>query len=885
MKTLYIIDGTGYLFRSYHAIRGMTDGKGQSTNALYGFIRSLQKLRKDFSPEHLIVVFDGPGNSDSRKKIYADYKANRGDTPEDLLPQLGWAREYCVKANIPSLTTSGYEADDAMGSIAKWAEGEGAKVFICSSDKDLCQLVDDQVHILNTYKDNLVLDPSLVESTFGVPPSRIVDLLALAGDASDNVPGVSGIGMKTAAKFLNEFGSLDSLLEAPDKVPGKKKQEALTNEAEMARLSRELVTLDTSTPFEKDPEFFTLKEPEIDPLKEFYQLYNFKTLVKELNGVDRKEEPSQGNYHLVDDESSLSKLAETLSQAKLICFDTETTHINAIKAELVGVGFAISEGEAWYVPVNGNLGLDKVVHAIRPLFENEKLSFFGHNVKYDLHVLQNYSIHVRNISFDTILASYILNSHNHRHSLDHLCMEYFDKQKIPTKSLLGTGKKAVTMDQVPIPQVSEYCCEDVDYTFRLHGLLEPQIRERKLERLFYEMELPLLRVLAKMERRGVYLDVPVLEKFSAKLSIIISDLEKVIYDLAGEEFNINSPKQLGEILFGKLGIPPTKKKDTGPSTDASVLESLKERYPIAEHLLSYRHLKKLQSTYADTLPLEVYEKTGRIHCSFQQFVAATGRLSCNDPNLQNIPVRTPEGQEIRAAFRPERSGWSFLAADYSQIELRLLAHMSGDPNLIDAFKHGKDIHTHTASLVFGVSEDEVTKEQRYQSKAVNFGIIYGQQAFGLSRELGISMKEASEFIRKYFERYPSVAKYMENCREKARKTGRAVTLTGRERLIPDMESKNPAIRGAAERLAINTPLQGTAADLIKIAMLRVEELLKRENKLGYLILQVHDELIFEVPDFELLDFEPLVRESMEKVFKLKVPLLVDINVGKNWKEC
>lgn len=888
MEKLYVVDGTGYLFRSYFAIRQMTNSQGQSTNGLYGFIRSIQKLRQDFLPRYLVLVFDAPNNKKTRLEIYPDYKANRSPPPEDLYPQIKWAQDFCMLSGIPVLSIPNVEADDTMGSIAKWAEKNDTEVFLCSSDKDLCQLVSDKIVILNTYKNNLILTSKDVEETFGIPPSLFIDYLSITGDASDNIPGMQGFGPKTAATLLQKFGSLDDLLSNPEKVSGKKKQKTLKEQAELARISKRLVTLNTSLDIPKTPSFFKLKEGDPLALKNFYKSNDFHSLVKEMekhSTENDKENREQISYQLVDNEKSLNELIVSLKAAKEVCFDTETTHIHPFKAQLVGLGFCIEERKACYVPTNGKLGLDVVLKALKPIFESPHIHFYGHNVKYDLHILNRYKIKVHSLCFDTILASYLLNSHDHRHSLDHLAIKYFGKTKISIKSLIGSGKKEISMEQVPIDDVKNYCCEDVDYTYRLKGILEKELEERKLSHLMLNIELPLLLVLQKMEKKGIFICTKVLKKMSEEFTGYIATLEKEILNLAGEPFNINSPKQLSAILFDKLKIPPSKKKNTGYSTSADVLESLEQKYPIARKILAYRSLEKLRSTYIDSLPNEVLPLTGRIHCSFKQSVAATGRLSCKNPNLQNIPVRTKEGRKIRESFLPENSSWSFLSADYSQIELRLLAHLSDDPKLLSAFQNGEDIHTFTASLIFSLPQNQISKQMRYQAKAVNFGIIYGQQAFGLSKELGISLKEASQFIDLYFQRYRHVRDYMEYCKEKTRKTGKATTITGRERLIPDINSKNRAIRSAAERLAINTPLQGTAADLIKLAMLRADKTIKDEKKLGYMILQIHDELIFEVPDFELLDFAPLIENAMENVFSLKVPLIVNIGIGKNWKDC
>ena len=884
MKKLYVIDASGYLYRSYHAIQNLTNAKGESTNALFGFIRSIQKLFKDFDPDHIVAVFDGPRGSEKRKELYADYKANRKAMPDDLRYQIGWAQDFCDLMGVPKLVIPGVEADDTMGSIAKWASRQGSEVYLCTSDKDLCQLVNDKVFILNTHKNNLVMGASEVKETFGVLPEQIIDYLAIMGDSSDNVPGIPGFGAKTAAKLLNEVGPLEYILDHPEELKGKK-QETIRSSKKIARISKELVTIDTAVDFPTDHAFFSLEMPQYDKLKSFYTENSFNTLARELeqnhNGAKKKE----SNYTLIDDEKSLNQLIEMLQTQHEICFDTETTHIHPLKAELVGIGFCVKEGTSWYIPTNGQLSQELVLEKVTPLFENNQIGFYAHNLKYDLHILKNYDISVQNICFDTILASYILEPHNRQHSLDALCLDHFGKIKIPITDLIGKGKNQITIKEVPIEKVCTYCCEDVDYTFRLKQKFAPELKKRKLESLLFDLELPLLKVLMRLERKGIYIDVSILEVLGITVHSDLERLEKEIQEIAGEPFNLKSPKQLGEILFNKMGITPPKKTATGFSTSAEVLEILQNAHPIAEKMLEFRSLEKLRSSYIETLPKEINPSTHRIHPTFNQSVAATGRLSCQDPNLQQIPIRTLLGREIRRAFRPEKEGWSFLSADYSQIELRLLAHFSDDPTLISAFENKEDIHTHTAATVLNIPLEQVTKDQRRQAKAVNFGILYGQQAWGLSRELGISVEEASSFIKTYFQRYQRVKDFIEFCKEQVRQKGKASTIIGRERPIPEIHSKNPQIRAAAERLAVNTPLQGTAADLIKKAMIVIDEKLSHGQHLGYMVLQIHDELVFEIPDFEILSIEQIVINEMEGVYRLKVPLTVDVSIGKNWKEC
>ncbi len=883
MKKIFIIDASGYLYSSYFAIRNMTNSQGESTNALYGFIRGVLKLIKDFEVTDLVAVFDGPQNAKKREEIYPEYKAHRSETPKDLPYQIDWARDFCALMGIPSLNLPEVEADDTMGTVASWAAKEGATAYICTTDKDMCQIVNDHIFLLNTRKENLIIDAAQVEEIHGVPPSQIIDLLAMTGDASDNIPGLPGIGPKTAVAFLKQFGSLDNLLLHTDQVAGEKKQAAVRDNADKALLSRRLVTLDLAVPIPTTTDFYQLQKPNLNELRSFYTKMNFNSLIKELEShlPSSPTAPQQEEqYVLVDDEQSLDALVTRLRGSREICFRTTT----AEERQLVGLCFAIEPQTAWYIPTNGQLGLDYVVSTLKPLFEDPQLSFYGYDTKEDFHAIDQYGISLATISFDVLLASYLLNSHHRQHSLESLLLQYFSKTKKSIEEICGKGKNLTSLSYIPPENLCHYCCEEVDFICQLKTILNAEIEQRKLSDLLHTIEIPLIKVLAEMERHGIFVDIPTLDRLSIYLRAQLERLQQEIYGLAGEEFNVNSPKQLSHILQDKLHIPLPKKTATGFSTNADILEDLKEQYPIAHLLLEYRSLEKLRSTYVDSLPNDINPTTHRIHCTFNQSVAATGRLSCQHPNLQNIPVRTEEGKKIREAFRPEKENWSYLSADYSQIELRLLAHFSDDPNLIAAFKKNEDIHSHTASTIFGVSIDNVTKEMRHQAKAVNFGIIYGQQAFGLAKELHIDVKEAAKFIEMYFERYPSIKGFIETRKEMARTTGKAVTLTGRERLIPEINSKNVQLRNLAERLAVNSPLQGTAADIIKLAMLKIDELIRNVSQ-GYMILQIHDELIFELPDNEIEFFKPLVKKAMEGVVELKVPLIVDINLGKNWKEC
>ena len=881
MNKIFIVDAVNFLFRSYYAISPMTNAKGQSTNALFGFIRSIYKLIADFSPDYFIAVFDGPDNKKSRTAIYSQYKSHREGMPEDLVPQLEKALEFCEIAGIPYLSLPGVEADDTIGSIAKWMEKKGVQVYICSSDKDLCQLVTDHVFVISPQKDNLLIDKKKVKEIYGVHPEQIVDYLAMTGDASDNIPGLEGFGPKTASALLETFGTLENILNNPEKLSGKKKQTVLDGR-EVALMSQQLATLHTNLPFPHEEKFFHLKTPDLETVKAFYQEMHFHSLLKELAPQVSKTEC---HYLLINEEKELEELLLRLMQEKQICLDTETTDVRPMRASLVGIGLATEAGKAWYIPLNANLDRAKTLALLKPLLENPHIGFIGHNIKYDLHVLLNEGISLKNICFDTMLASYLISPHTQRHNLDDLCLEKFGKVKIPITDLIGKGAKQITMQEVALDKITAYCCEDVDYTLRLKILFEKQLDQLELCPLFQQVELPLIPILTHMERSGIFVDVKKLAAMSTELKEKLHKLEHTIYHLAEEKFNLNSPKQLSSILFEKMKIKPPKKTLTGFSTAADVLETLKEESPIIQEILTYRTLEKLRSTYVDALSEQINPHTHRIHCTFNQSVAATGRLSCQDPNLQNIPVHGEEGKKIRTAFKPQKAHHCFVAADYSQIELRLLAHLSEDPALLKAFRAGEDIHTYTASLVFDVPLKEVTSQMRSRAKAVNFGIVYGQQAFGLSQQLGISLKEAEEFIKTYFDRYKKVKDFLHFCKESVHKTGRAVTLTGRQRPIPDIHSNNAMIRAAAERLAINTPLQGTAADLIKMAMIQVDAHLRKHPSQGEMILQIHDELLFETPEDQADKLSTPVKKIMETIFDLQVPLIVDISIGKNWGEC
>ncbi len=897
MEKLFIIDASQYLYRAYFAIHQMTNESGQSTNALFGFIRSVLKLIKDFQPTHMIAVFDGPNNSLPRRTIYPAYKAHRSEMPKDLVDQIKLAMQFCDCMGIAHLCVPEVEADDALGSIALWAAQQQALVYMCTCDKDAAQLVSESIFMLNTYKDNQISGIEQIQQQFGVLPHQMIDFLALTGDSSDNVPGVSGFGPKTAASLLQQFGTLEQILGRIEEVPGKKKQEILQQERNNAILSRHLVTIKTDVDFPHNTNFFQLKSTNFSDLRQLYSQMNFNTLLREIshdkfNAKDEFNNDSSNaltqlntSYHLIDDEEGLEKLVSQLQKHAEICLSTLADDEHPIKGTLAGIGFGVKVGEGWYVPLNGKLGAELVSRILSPLFSNNAISFYGHDVKSDYHALARHNITLANIGFDTLIASYLLNAHRRKHSLDELSLETFGKVKIVLQDLLGKGKKQRKLIEMPPDEVYEYCCEDIDYTMRIKELLKAQLAQRKMEELFYQIELPLILVLARMEERGIFVDLNYLEEISTHLQHALVIISENIYQMAGEKFNLNSPQQLSYILFDKLNIPHPKSGSGSFSTSADILEMLEHHYPIAQQMLQYRSLEKLRSTYVDALPKEVDSRTQRIHCQFNQSGTATGRLACHNPNLQNIPIRSEIGRQIRQAFVPQKNGWSYLAADYSQIELRLLAHLSEDTALMQAFKLNEDIHAFTAAQIFGVSVSEVSREQRMQAKTVNFGIMYGQQAFGLSQELGIDVRTANIFIERYFQRYGKVKEYIEWQKSAAHTTGKVRTTYGRERLLPELANKNKTIRAASERLAVNSPIQGTQADLIKLAMVAIDKELQQNNWQAYMILQIHDELIFEAPDEEINDLAKLVRTIMQGVMVLKVPLVVDIHIGKNWKEC
>lgn len=879
-KRLFLIDGNSFCYRAYYAIRSLTNSKGRPTNAIYGFVTMLNKIVKENQPDMLAVAFDLKGPTFRHKK-FEEYKIHRKPMPDDLASQIPYIKELVRAYNIPIYEFEGYEADDVLATLAKRAEEKDIETFIVTGDKDALQLVDSHIKVYSTHKDGLVYDSKTVKDAFGVGPERITDIMALMGDTTDNIPGVPGIGEKTAIELIGQFGSLENLLKNVEKVKGESRKKTLKDNEKMAVLSKELAVLDIDVPIRVDFEDLKLKEPDQERLLELYKELEFKSLLKDV--------APRGNlgstYELVDDEKKLKKLIDELKKAGEFAFDTETTNEDPMLAELVGMSFSWKIGEAHYVPANKFFDAGFILEKLKHVFEDEDIKKIGQNIKYEYIILANYGIKLKGIIFDTMVASYLVNPSKLNHNLEDIALEYLNHRLTTSiEELIGKGKHAITMDKVDVDKVCQYCCEDSDVTLRLKEILEKEISKKDLDELFYKVEIPLIEVLATMEMNGVCIDKDYLSELSKELDKKLNKLTKKIYDLAGEEFNINSPKQLSVILFEKMKLPVVKKTKTGFSTDEDVLTKLATKNPLPKALLEYRELSKLRSTYVDALPNIINPKTNKVHTSFNQTVTQTGRLSSSEPNLQNIPIKTEEGKRIRKAFIPSDKERNLVSADYSQIELRVLAHFSGDKHLIQAFKDGRDIHAFTASLVFGIEEKAVTAQMRAMAKTVNFGIIYGMSPYGLSQSLGIEVDKAKEFIDAYFERYPDVKSYLEGLIEDARSNGFVITILGRRRYIPEINNQDIRLRQFAERTAINAPIQGSAADIIKVAMIAIQEDLVKKNLDSKMILQVHDELVFDVPRKEMKEVCAIIKDRMENVISLKVPVEAHIEVGKNWLE-
>ena len=889
---LVLVDGSSYLYRAFHAMPSLTNSKSEPTGAAYGIVNMLRRLLADYDLSCVVVVFDAKGKT-FRDDLYPEYKANRPPMPDELRRQLDPIRSLVRALGIPLLEVPGVEADDVIGTLAEQATAEGVDVTVSTGDKDLAQLVNDSVTMVNTM-DGGVLDPDGVEAKFGIRPDRMVDYLTLVGDAVDNVPGVPKVGPKTAVKWLKAYGSLDEVIAHADDIGGKV-GENLRAFLEQLPLSRELVTIKCDVPLDVRVGDLQREPPDKQALRELYSHLEFKTWLAEiLSGEESAGATLEAaaNYETVLECARLDTWIEQLQSADLFAFDTETTSLDYMTAELVGVSFATETGEAAYVPCGHSydgapeqLARDEVLSALKPLLEAEAHAKVGQNLKYDMSVLARHGVELRGVRFDTMLESYVLDSTATRHDMDSLALKYLSHRTIHFEDIAGKGAKQLTFDQIPLDQAGPYAAEDADVTLRLHGALWPRLQaESSLRTLFESIEMPLVGVLSRMERNGVLVDRDKLHRQSAELAKRMDQIAGEAYAAAGEEFNLGSPKQIQGILFDKLELPVLEKTPKGqPSTAESVLQELAHDYPLPKLILEHRALSKLKSTYADALPACINPRTGRVHTSYHQAVASTGRLSSSDPNLQNIPIRTPEGRRIRQAFvAPD--GFQLVAADYSQIELRIMAHLSGDRGLRDAFACGADIHRATAAEVFGVAPDGVNDEQRRSAKAINFGLIYGMSAFGLGRQLGIPRGEAQAYVDRYFDRYPGAKTFMDETRELARDRGYVETVFGRRLYLPEIKSRNPARRQYAERTAINAPMQGTAADIIKCAMLTLHEWLQTSGVDARMIMQVHDELVFEVADDAVADTTTVVVQQMESAAELDVPLKVDVGVGRNWDE-
>ena len=883
--SVYLVDGSGYLFRAYHAIRYLSTSKGVPTNAVLGVTKMLNKMLKERKPKLVAVIWD-PGGKNFRHEIFPDYKANRPPAPEDLKVQIPLVMEAVDALALPTIRRDGFEADDVIATMAGRAVDDGFDVVVVSSDKDLMQLVGPSVVMWDPMQ-NVTYDEDAVEKKWGVRPEQLGDLLGLMGDSSDNIPGVYGVGKKTAARLLKQYHSLDGVLDAAPSMKKSKLRERLMEQADKARLSRRLVELRKDVELGIHPGELLVREPDMEILDEFFSRMEFSSLRREL--VGRQIDTSR--YTTVRDKKNLEKVVRRIEDTKKVALDLETTSIHPMQASIVGISLCPKQAEAYYIPVahkgpdvGEQLEISEVLNMLWPVISDPKISVYGQNIKYDAVVLENrHGLRLENIACDSMLASYVLDPGRTSHGLDSLSADFLGHDPIAYSQVAGSGKQQVCFDQVAVDDATRYSGEDADLTLRLCELLLPRVLDAGLENLLFEMELPVQQVLIDMELAGIMVDKQVLSKLSDECQMLMERSESRAYALAGREFNLNSPAQLRVVLFDELDLPVIKKTKSGPSTDQTVLEELSSMHELPAEILSYRTLAKLKSTYLDVLPGMILADTGRIHSSFNQAVTATGRLSSSDPNLQNIPIRTEMGKRVREAFvAPD--GFVLLSADYSQVELRILAHMSGDENLLQAFSDGDDVHARTASKIFSVPIAQVTKEMRYRAKAVNFGIIYGQGPFNLARQLGLSRREAKEIIDSYLERYRGVAKWIEDIHEQARRQKFVTTLFGRRRFLPEIDARNHNVRTNAERMAQNTPIQGTAADIIKVAMINVSRELKRFNNAARIVLQVHDELVLEVPVEMEDEVGQLVKEQMEGAAKLDVALTVDISTGRSWAQ-
>lgn len=873
---LYLIDGNSYVYRAFFAIKGLTNSKGFPTNAIYGFTNMLLKIIREKKPDGIVVSFDSPAPTE-RHRMFEAYKAQRPETPGELVQQLPHIRKMIAAFNIKIFEAPGYEADDLLCTIAKRAENEGANVFIVTSDKDMLQIVDQRIKIYDPVKDR-VLDEEYVKEKFGVGPERVTEFMALTGDAVDNIPGVKGIGEKTARELLLSFRDLEELLNHPEKIKKEKLRALIAENADMVRLSKQLATIDTSVPLDIDVNDFAVREPDWPALLTLFRRFEFGSMMKMIPSAK-----SERHYETI---LSIEKFKNLLSSVHApFAFDLEATGRDPLRDSIVGLAVSRERGGAYYMPFshsyqNAPEQMDKreALKAASGIFENADIPKIGHNLKYDIEMLRQEGLEVRGKLYDTMIASYLLNPNKPDHSLGDVSFQYLSYRKRTFQEVLG---KRNSFSDVPVEEAAAYAAEDAVLALELKEILFEKLREQGLEKLYFDIEMPLIRVLMEIEETGFRVDVEKLNDMSKELSRELDSIQRRVYFLAGEEFNINSPKQLSKVLFHSLGLKPGKKTKTGYSTEVSVLEELAETHELPKEILDYRSLSKLKYTYTDVLPNLIHPVTGRIHTSFNQTVTATGRLSSSEPNLQNIPIRGEWGRRIRETFIAEGNNL-ILSADYSQIELRILAHLSGDHGLIDAFTTGVDVHTRTASDIFGVDLEKVTPEMRRVAKTVNFGVIYGISPFGLSGALNITPAEAKKYIDGYFEQHPGIKGYIERILGAAREQGCVTTILGRKRSIPEMKSHNANTRALGERLAINSPIQGTAADIIKIAMIRIRDAFHAEGMKGKMVLQVHDELVFELPEDELDAAGRIIKEKMENVVALSVPLKVEMGYGRNW---
>ena len=918
---LILVDGSSYLYRAYHAFPPLTNSAGEPTGAMYGVLNMLRSLLLQYQPSHVAVVFDAKGKT-FRDELFEHYKSHRPPMPDDLRAQIEPLHNMVRAMGLPLLAVSGVEADDVIGTLALQAEKQGRAVLISTGDKDMAQLVTPNITLINTMN-NAILGPEEVKEKFGVPPELIIDFLALMGDSSDNIPGVPGVGEKTAQALLQGLGSINTLYSSLDKIAdlsfrGAKTMAAkLEQNKEVALLSYQLATIKTDVELEVDCAQLTVNEPDVETLLGLFRHYEFRRWITDLqegkwlqgrksNGGAQKAlaaeaapEPervsvlSSDGYVTILDRQTFDSWLEKLKQSPLFAFDLETDSLDTLNANIIGLSFAVAPGEAAYLPVAHDyldapdqLDRQAVLAQLKPLLEDSNALKVGQNLKFDRSVLQNYDIELAGIKFDTMLESYMLNTVVGKHDMDSLAARWLNHKTVTFTEIAGKGKNQLTFNQIALEQAAHYAAEDADVTLQLHLKMWPELeKEAGPRKVFEEIEMPLLTVISRIERNGVLIDQHILAKHSQELTARLKELEEKAHELAGEPFNLSSTKQLQTILFEKQGIKPTRKTPGGaPSTSEEVLAELALDYPLPKVILEHRGLSKLKSTYTDKLPQMINPRTGRVHTSYQQAVTATGRLSSTDPNLQNIPVRNEEGRRIRQAFIAP-AGCRIVAADYSQIELRIMAHLSQDRGLLNAFAEGQDIHRATAAEVFGVSVDKVTNEQRRSAKAINFGLIYGMSAFGLSRQLNIGAGEAKVYMDRYFERYPGVLKYMETTRQHASEQGYVSTLDGRRLWLPDIKSANAIRRKAAERAAINAPMQGTAADIIKRAMIDVDAWLQQPDAPQVtMIMQVHDELVFEIKEQDVEKASAKIRQLMENSMKLDVPLRVDVGVGDNWDQ-